>query len=135
MPGYSLLSNNSFFLAGTAFAHNADLLTVPLATAVGTPSETDPIVVQGYNAFMLLWTTSAGGTYTLAVEHCDPDSQVAQASRQIIAGQATGSAVLFTFGAASTVGPNDVWNTIRFLVTAAGATVTTTDVRMWLGVR
>ena len=135
IPAYAVVHNGQLMLAGVAYGRDADIITIPFTTVVGTPTVTDPIIVVGYNGFMLAWTGTGAGTETISYDVCDPDDQTTLVTRQIIAGQVTGGPFLFTFGAFSAIGASDVFHTIRLRFAAAVANTNTTALRLWAGTR
>lgn len=131
-------------LAGTAFL-DTPLFTpaLPYAIGIGGNADTDPIMVAGFNAFMVMATvTSGGGTFDIGYNIIDPHtSATILATRSLKVGQAAGPALQFFFGAFTTPAANvvdtsaDVFDIISLHFHANVAAQTVTVLRLWCGVR
>ncbi len=131
-------------LAGTSFL-DTPLFTPALPYVIGIAGnqDTDPIMVAGFNAFMVMVTvTSGGGTFDIAYNIHDPHSiATILATRSLKAAQAAAPALLFFFGAFTTPAANvvdtsaDVFAVISLHFHANAAAQTVTTLRLWGGTR
>jgi hypothetical protein len=130
-------------LAGVAFIDTQWTPALPYAITAGNSQDTDPILVSGFNAFMVMVTvTSGGGTFDIAYNINDPSNLTSiLTSRSLKAAQAAGNNLLFFFGAFSTPAGNvvdtsaDCFVAISLHFHANAATQTVTSLRLWAGVR
>jgi len=130
--GIGYLRNNSFGFPGTPF----------VIAALGSAT-CDPIMVAGWDNFMLVvdFTTGGGGTLDMRYQVLDPESQALLIERTVAVGIAGPAVTLATFGASSTTAPvatrGDTWYlmALRFTAAAAGFPATINTVRLWCGVR
>jgi hypothetical protein len=139
IPGYSSVNNASLFLSGAAFLKDADLMPVPQVIAAAGNFTTDPILVAGYNSFMVSILVGAGpGTLTMQYFHCDPTTQALLFSTQVAAGLNPAVTTNTTFGAFSQQNvptSGDVFHTIALRFLAVAGQVTISSLILYLGVR
>lgn len=130
--GGGYMPNDSFGFPATPF------VVAALASATS-----DPILVAGWDSFMLIvdFTTGGGGTSDFRYQILDPETQALIIERTIAVGVAGPAVTLMTFGASSTTAPaatrGDTWflMALRFTAAAAGFPATYNSVRLWCGVR
>lgn len=131
-------------LAGTGFIDTPVFTpALPYVIGIGGNQDTDPIIVAGFNAFMVLLTvTSGGGTFDIGYNIIDPRTPATVlATRSLKAAQAAGGSLLFFFGAFTTPAANvvdtsaDVFDIISLHFHANVAAQTVTVLRLWCGVR
>lgn len=140
-PGYGALGNNAQIHLGIGYALNTELgfAAPPFVVTAGTSVDSDPILVAGYNNFMLLLNISnAGGSVTASYVIDDPPTQAQIVARQIAAGLPAGISIS-SFGAYGTAVSvtfrGDVFHTITLRIAAVTSNQTINDVRLWAGVR
>jgi hypothetical protein len=126
-------------LAGTGYLDNTELgfSTAANGITVGARVDSNPIMVAGFNGFMVIANLS--GNYDITVSHCDPTTSAILTTHSLRVA-VPGAAVLpTTFGAFSvgnvvnTVGM--VWWVWRIGLQGNGADRTLTDIRVWCGTR
>lgn len=139
LPGYSEPNNGSLMLAAAGLVTDTEFFTtMPQTVAVGTPFQTNPILVAGFNSFQVILNTNAGaGNYTVTLQHCNPADQTVLTTFNILSAVAVGGLAVGTFGAGNTaaLGGGQVFISYRLLFTAAVASVVFARAFLFFGVR
>jgi len=146
MPIIPRLAGGSYFcqaqplvLAGSGWLDNTELGFSVAANAITVAGRIDsnPILVAGFNSFMVIATLS--GNYDISVSHCNPTTNAILTTHSLRVAVAGAPAVPTTFGAFSvgnvvnTVGM--VWFVWRLGLQGNAADRTLTDIRVWCGTR
>ncbi len=128
------------FLAGTAYLDNTELGFPTGANAITLAARVDsnPILVAGFNSFMVIATLS--GNYDISVSHCDPTTNAILVNVPLRTAVPGAPAIPTAFGAFSvgnltTATQGQVWMVWRLGLQGNAANRTLTDIRVWCGTR
>lgn len=138
-PGYASVGSNQTTIGVGYFTAASMGLVLPLVLGAGATQVTDPLLVSGWDNFMLFTIyAGGGGTTTWEYQIVDPSTQAALINRGISAATAPGT-LIFTFGAQSATAPaatrGDAFFLITLRITANAAGQTYSAIQLWCGVR